>query len=433
MQIDIPSLIRRRYSLVPPDNPALLHDHVHSDPLSVVPTVNPSMLSINDVNDFEPLYGVQIGSIHEEEEAAGAISSATESYENGGDSFDRLGDSGDSLDAAFRSSVPHTTATEDMFDSLMDFDHVDGDDQRGRDDASFSHGMMALMDQEANQTASYYRTISQLDALMSFQHLSAPSSPTGTTSTAKGTGHRHSHSIPHTSSHITLLHELSKEPSSSISFPSPPASPSMHSRVPGKLPLPRLQASHRQHRSVEAAASHAGYDGVRFTPIAPQPPLTGFLATHSPATTAASIKPPTTPKHKKLPLQHKTTDVSISTEPKQCYNCLATDSPQWRHGEQGRTMCNACGIHFKTHGYHRDLSIIRPPRRGIGSSTDASVGIMDLARQMHSVWPTSASEFLRELYQIEPAELATLREMFASCVELCQRAQKKHLPRTENH
>lgn len=35
-----------------------------------------------------------------------------------------------------------------------------------------------------------------------------------------------------------------------------------------------------------------------------------------------------------------------------CTNCGTTSTPLWRK-EGGQLMCNACGIYFKNHGYHR--------------------------------------------------------------------------------
>lgn len=46
----------------------------------------------------------------------------------------------------------------------------------------------------------------------------------------------------------------------------------------------------------------------------------------------------------------------------QCANCGSTRTPLWRRGPDGNTLCNACGLHFKTHNSLRapppDQSII---------------------------------------------------------------------------
>jgi ribosomal protein L37AE/L43A len=42
---------------------------------------------------------------------------------------------------------------------------------------------------------------------------------------------------------------------------------------------------------------------------------------------------------------------------KVCGNCGTSDTPLWRR--EGRlNMCNACGIYFKIHGYHRPVELI---------------------------------------------------------------------------
>lgn len=50
---------------------------------------------------------------------------------------------------------------------------------------------------------------------------------------------------------------------------------------------------------------------------------------------------------------------------KSCANCLTSDTPLWRKDPvSGTVMCNACGIYYKNHGYHRPLQLI-----------DAAVGV----------------------------------------------------------
>lgn len=38
--------------------------------------------------------------------------------------------------------------------------------------------------------------------------------------------------------------------------------------------------------------------------------------------------------------------------PQVCTNCGTSSTPLWRK-EAGLLMCNACGIYFKNHGFHR--------------------------------------------------------------------------------
>ncbi|KAJ7235664.1 hypothetical protein C8J57DRAFT_1194693, partial [Mycena rebaudengoi] len=65
----------------------------------------------------------------------------------------------------------------------------------------------------------------------------------------------------------------------------------------------------------------------------------------------------------------------------QCYNCHTTATPLWRKDDEGKTVCNACGLYYKLHGSARPISmksdVIRKrsrhdARRG-GISASASV------------------------------------------------------------
>ena len=44
---------------------------------------------------------------------------------------------------------------------------------------------------------------------------------------------------------------------------------------------------------------------------------------------------------------------------KACANCCTMDTPLWRKDPlTGIVMCNACGIYYKNHGFHRPLQLI---------------------------------------------------------------------------
>ncbi|KIK54520.1 hypothetical protein GYMLUDRAFT_145769, partial [Collybiopsis luxurians FD-317 M1] len=41
----------------------------------------------------------------------------------------------------------------------------------------------------------------------------------------------------------------------------------------------------------------------------------------------------------------------------QCYNCHTTAMPLWRKDDEGKTVCNACGLHYKLHGFACPISM----------------------------------------------------------------------------
>lgn len=43
--------------------------------------------------------------------------------------------------------------------------------------------------------------------------------------------------------------------------------------------------------------------------------------------------------------------------PAQCYNCHTTATPLWRKDDEGKTVCNACGLYYKLHGSARPISM----------------------------------------------------------------------------
>ncbi|KAF8961654.1 hypothetical protein BDZ97DRAFT_1905490 [Flammula alnicola] len=50
----------------------------------------------------------------------------------------------------------------------------------------------------------------------------------------------------------------------------------------------------------------------------------------------------------------ETVDVMVAA---QCYNCHTTATPLWRKDDEGKTVCNACGLYYKLHGSARPISM----------------------------------------------------------------------------
>lgn len=48
------------------------------------------------------------------------------------------------------------------------------------------------------------------------------------------------------------------------------------------------------------------------------------------------------------------------TGSRRCSNCSARNTPAWRKGEEGRFVCNACGLYLKDHGVNKPLSLRGP-------------------------------------------------------------------------
>ncbi|KAG6853151.1 hypothetical protein C0991_006558 [Blastosporella zonata] len=88
----------------------------------------------------------------------------------------------------------------------------------------------------------------------------------------------------------------------------------------------------------------------------------------------------------------------------QCYNCHTTATPLWRKDDEGKTVCNACGLYYKLHGSARPISmksdVIRKrsrhdARRGGNSLPDtpsASPGVSRRASPAPDVSPTLAPD-----------------------------------------
>ncbi|GLB44410.1 putative zinc finger binding to DNA consensus sequence [AT]GATA[AG] [Lyophyllum shimeji] len=99
------------------------------------------------------------------------------------------------------------------------------------------------------------------------------------------------------------------------------------------------------------------------------------------------------------PPRQETVDVMA-----QCYNCHTTATPLWRKDDEGKTVCNACGLYYKLHGSARPISmksdVIRKrsrhdARRGGNNLSDtpsASPGVSRRASPAREASPTLAPD-----------------------------------------
>ncbi|CAA7262300.1 unnamed protein product [Cyclocybe aegerita] len=89
----------------------------------------------------------------------------------------------------------------------------------------------------------------------------------------------------------------------------------------------------------------------------------------------------------------------------QCYNCHTTATPLWRKDDEGKTVCNACGLYYKLHGSARPISmksdVIRKrsrhdARRGVGAGPEdtpsASPGVSRRTSPVRESSPTLAPD-----------------------------------------
>ncbi|KAF9480649.1 hypothetical protein BDN70DRAFT_601391 [Pholiota conissans] len=87
----------------------------------------------------------------------------------------------------------------------------------------------------------------------------------------------------------------------------------------------------------------------------------------------------------------------------QCYNCHTTATPLWRKDDEGKTVCNACGLYYKLHGSARPISmksdVIRKRSRhdarraGVPEDTpSASPGVSRRTSPVRDASPTLAPD-----------------------------------------
>ncbi|KAF8900459.1 hypothetical protein CPB84DRAFT_1747457 [Gymnopilus junonius] len=81
----------------------------------------------------------------------------------------------------------------------------------------------------------------------------------------------------------------------------------------------------------------------------------------------------------------------------QCYNCHTTATPLWRKDDEGKTVCNACGLYYKLHGSARPISMksdvirkrSRHDARRPGASEDTPSASPGVSRRTSPVPETS--------------------------------------------
>lgn len=61
-----------------------------------------------------------------------------------------------------------------------------------------------------------------------------------------------------------------------------------------------------------------------------------------------------------------------------CFNCATVETPIWRRDADGNTVCNACGLYYKTHGVTRitapGASFVKKRKR-IADNKELEVGL----------------------------------------------------------
>ncbi|KAI6141967.1 hypothetical protein EDD17DRAFT_257879 [Pisolithus thermaeus] len=72
----------------------------------------------------------------------------------------------------------------------------------------------------------------------------------------------------------------------------------------------------------------------------------------------------------------------------QCYNCHTTATPLWRKDDEGKTVCNACGLYYKLHGSARPISmksdVIRKRSRHDASAAAAAAAARRSVTDIHA-------------------------------------------------
>ncbi|TFK68798.1 hypothetical protein BDN72DRAFT_897854 [Pluteus cervinus] len=113
----------------------------------------------------------------------------------------------------------------------------------------------------------------------------------------------------------------------------------------------------------------------------------------------------------------------------QCYNCHTTATPLWRKDDEGKTVCNACGLYYKLHGSARPISmksdVIRKRSRhdarrmgnGAPDTPSASPGVSRRASPTREASPTLAPDSTTQMtyeYTEEPDYRSTQSELLGA-------------------
>jgi hypothetical protein len=72
---------------------------------------------------------------------------------------------------------------------------------------------------------------------------------------------------------------------------------------------------------------------------------------------------------------------SLPEERPSCMNCSTLNTPLWRRTDDGRPLCNACGLYYKTHQAHRPLSmktnVIKKRQRDVSNKPGKKIKMDD--------------------------------------------------------
>lgn len=85
-------------------------------------------------------------------------------------------------------------------------------------------------------------------------------------------------------------------------------------------------------------------------------------------------------------------------QPVSCANCNAVNTPLWRTGENGKTLCNKCGLYWKRNGTHRPLKLDRTKRNAADPTRPV------VAKRRNSISKKA------KLENIDPAAFQALQE-----------------------